>query len=57
MSDITMDGFAGDGVARAHAPARAVVYNEAIVKKFVIAAVFWGVVAFLVGVVLALQLA
>jgi cytochrome c oxidase cbb3-type subunit I len=32
-------------------------YNEAIVKKFLIAAVFWGVVAFLVGVVLAAQLA
>ena len=28
-------------------------YNEAIVKKFLIASVFWGVVAFLVGVVLA----
>src|ERR1700712_662933 len=32
------------------------VYNEAIVKKFVIAAMFWAVVAFLVGVVLAAQL-
>src|ERR1700709_805135 len=27
-------------------------YNEAVVKKFLIAAVFWAVVAFLVGVVL-----
>lgn len=32
------------------------VYNEAIVKKAVIAAMFWGVVAFLVGVYLALEL-
>src|ERR1700722_3897374 len=31
-------------------------YNEAIVKKFLIASMFWGVVAFLVGVVLAAQL-
>lgn len=32
-------------------------YNEDVVKKFVIAATFWGVVGFLVGVVIALQLA
>ena len=31
-------------------------YNEVIVKKFLIAAIFWAVVAFLVGVVLAAQL-
>ena len=31
-------------------------YNEAIVKKFLIAAVFWGVVAFLVGVYIATEL-
>ena len=32
-------------------------YNEAVVKKFVIAAVFWAVVAFLVGVWIAAELA
>ncbi|HTI81676.1 MAG TPA: cytochrome-c oxidase, cbb3-type subunit I [Acetobacteraceae bacterium] len=31
-------------------------YNEAIVKKFLIASVFWGVVAFLVGVYIATEL-
>jgi cytochrome c oxidase cbb3-type subunit 1 len=31
-------------------------YEEAVIRKFVIAATFWGVVAFLVGVVIALQL-
>jgi cytochrome c oxidase cbb3-type subunit I len=33
------------------------IYNEAIVKKAVIATMFWGVVAFLVGVYLAAELA
>ncbi|MDH5489099.1 MAG: cytochrome-c oxidase, cbb3-type subunit I [Rhodospirillaceae bacterium] len=32
-------------------------YNEDVVKKFVIAAAFWGIVGFLVGVVIAFQLA
>ena len=32
-------------------------YNEAVVRKFTLAAAFWGIVAFLVGVVIALQLA
>jgi cytochrome c oxidase cbb3-type subunit 1 len=32
-------------------------YDEEVVKKFVVATVFWGVVGFLVGVVIALQLA
>jgi len=32
-------------------------YNEAVVRKFTLATAFWGVVAFLVGVVIALQLA
>jgi len=32
-------------------------YNEDVVRKFMIAAVFWGVAGFLVGVVIALQLA
>ena len=34
-----------------------VAYNEEVIRKFVIATVFWGVVGFLVGVVIALQLA
>jgi len=34
-----------------------VVYNDEVVKKFVIAAVFWAIVAFLVGVWLAAELA
>src|ERR1700721_1744204 len=33
------------------------VYNEAVGKKFVIATMFWGVVAFLVGVYIAAELA
>jgi len=32
-------------------------YNESVIRKFVIATTFWGIVAFLVGVVIALQLA
>ncbi len=32
-------------------------YNEAVVKKFIIAAVFWAIVAFLVGVYIATELA
>ena len=35
----------------------AIPYDEEVVKLFVIATTFWGVVAFLVGVVIALQLA
>jgi cytochrome c oxidase cbb3-type subunit 1 len=38
-------------------PAAAAAYDEAIVRKFVIATVFWGVVAFAAGVFIALQLA
>ncbi len=34
-----------------------ITYNEDVVRKFVIATMFWGVVAFLVGVVIASQLA
>ncbi|MCG8509298.1 MAG: cbb3-type cytochrome c oxidase subunit I, partial [Rhodospirillales bacterium] len=34
-----------------------VVYDEEIVRKFVIAATFWGIVGFLVGVIIAAQLA
>jgi len=33
-----------------------VVYNEAVVRKFVIATMFWAIVAFLVGVVIATEL-
>lgn len=35
----------------------AVVYNDAVVKKFVVASIFWAVVAFLVGVFIAAELA
>ncbi len=63
MSDIALSpGMAGSpGITGTLAAARpvaavAVEYNEAIVKKFLIAAMFWAVVAFLLGVVLALQL-
>jgi cytochrome c oxidase cbb3-type subunit I len=34
-----------------------VAYNEDVVRKFVVATMFWGVTAFLVGVVIAFQLA
>src|SRR5208337_5078504 len=33
-----------------------VVYNDAVVKKFVIAAMFWAIVAFLAGVYIAAEL-
>jgi cytochrome c oxidase cbb3-type subunit 1 len=48
MSDVTAHP--------ADAPER-VDYNEAVVRKFAIATAFWGVVAFAVGVFIALQLA
>ncbi|MFO0995884.1 MAG: cytochrome-c oxidase, cbb3-type subunit I [Alphaproteobacteria bacterium] len=35
----------------------AVAYNDAVIRKFVVAATLWGVAAFLVGVIIALQLA
>jgi len=35
---------------------RPIVYNDAIVKKFIIAAMFWAIVAFLVGVYIATEL-
>ncbi|MDE2574166.1 MAG: cytochrome-c oxidase, cbb3-type subunit I [Rhodospirillales bacterium] len=38
------------------APPPIIEYNEAVVRKFVIAAVFWGLVAFLVGIYIALEL-
>jgi len=37
--------------------AAAIAYNEEVVRWFMLATVFWGVVAFLMGVVIALQLA
>ena len=49
-----------DGAALAGAPAAAtgeVVYNESIVRYGVVASMFWGIVGFLVGLVIALQLA
>jgi len=41
----------------AAAPANVIEYEEDSVKKFVVATVFWGVVGFLVGVIIAFQLA
>ena len=41
----------------AGSPARAISYDDDIIRKFTIATVFWGVVGFLVGVVIAWQLA
>lgn len=38
-------------------PTNIIEYEEDVVKKFVVATVFWGVVGFLVGVIIALQLA
>ena len=38
-------------------PAVALAYNEAVVRKFVVATVFWGVAAFAAGVFIAFQLA
>ncbi len=38
-------------------PAAALAYNEAVIRKFVIASVLWGVVAFTAGVFIAFQLA
>ena len=53
MADVAL-AMQGDAVAVSRdAPD----YNEDIVKKFLIASVFWGVVAFLVGVYIATELA
>ncbi|MCB9758504.1 MAG: cytochrome-c oxidase, cbb3-type subunit I [Alphaproteobacteria bacterium] len=43
----------GDSFVQSSAP----VYDDAVVKKFIIATVIWGAVGMLVGVILALQLA
>ncbi len=53
MSDLAL----APGAAVLSAPRAATVYNEAIVKKFTIAAVFWAVVAFSMGVYIASELA
>src|SRR6476469_7871410 len=37
--------------------ARPVIYNDAVVKKFVVASLFWAIVAFLVGCYIAAELA
>ncbi len=46
-----------DGPGAATSDGAAVGYNEQVVRYFTLAAIFWSVVAFLVGVVIALQLA
>ena len=51
MSDTTMDA-----IPAARPRARAVDYNDDVIRKFTIATMFWAAVAMLVGVVLALQL-
>ena len=67
MDRMTADAMTGDAMTggamtggamtgHAAAPARALVYNDNIVRKFTIATMFWAAVAMLVGVVLALQL-
>ncbi|HVJ55337.1 MAG TPA: cytochrome-c oxidase, cbb3-type subunit I [Aliidongia sp.] len=56
MVDIAIDEV-GPPTATAYPTAAGVeTYNEAIVRKAVVATVFWGVVAFAVGVYLALEL-
>ncbi|MGE0733715.1 MAG: cytochrome-c oxidase, cbb3-type subunit I [Alphaproteobacteria bacterium] len=47
----TMDRVAGA------TPTEKIAYNEQVVRHFVLATMFWGVAAFLVGVVIAFQLA
>ena len=55
MSEVAAGAVAPGTVVRA-ARATVVDYNDDVVKKFIIAAVFWGIVAFLVGVYLATEL-
>ena len=59
MSDLAIGGLAPVVPVVSAGPAArvAVVYNMDVVRKFTIAAMFWAIVAFLVGVILALQLA
>ena len=59
----TQDWDAGKGESEmtvattANSADRAMVpYNEAVVRQFVVAALFWGIVGFTVGVYIALQL-
>jgi len=42
---------------RPSSPASAIPYQDDVLRKFVLAATFWGVVGFLMGVIIALQLA
>ena len=44
-------------VGGAAAPRETVAYNDAVIRRFAIATMFWGIVAFLAGVYIALQLA
>jgi cytochrome c oxidase cbb3-type subunit 1 len=53
MSDLAIGADSAIPATRA----RSVVYNDDVVKKFTIAAMFWGIVAFLVGTIIASQLA
>ncbi|MBI3707648.1 MAG: cbb3-type cytochrome c oxidase subunit I [Proteobacteria bacterium] len=53
---MTTGSSVGAAAGAAEAP-RAEPYNEEVVRAFVIATMFWGVVAFLAGVYIALQLA
>jgi len=49
--------MASIAVSRVETTAQAQAYNEDVVRWFTIATVFWGIVGFLVGVVIAFQLA
>ena len=53
----TVASAAGGAAAEAGRAQETPAYNEAVVRLFTIAALFWGVAAFLVGVVIAFQLA
>jgi cytochrome c oxidase cbb3-type subunit I/II len=44
------------GHAEASGPMETFVYDDAIVRKFVLATVLWGIIAFLVGLIIALEL-
>jgi cytochrome c oxidase cbb3-type subunit 1 len=57
MTAVSADDLAGSAATSARERAFAATYDEAVVRKFVIASVFWGVVAFAAGTYIALQLA
>lgn len=50
----TIDGATGQGITRADTHPT---YSETLIKYFTIASMFWGVAGFLVGLIIALQLA